>query len=124
MDPNDARRRLEAECAHLESLREKLQVREAETESVGELSSVDRPADLGSETYDLELEVTTLAMVDDQLAEVRYALRRLDEGTYGICEVCGRPIEEARLEAKPAARFCLEDQAKLERRAGQINRAP
>ncbi len=43
------------------------------------------------------------------------ALARLDAGAYGICEECGKPITDARLEALPAARFCVDDQAKLAR---------
>lgn len=44
----------------------------------------------------------------DQLDDVESALARLDEGTYGLCEVCGEPIGEARLEAMPATRWCIE----------------
>ena len=43
----------------------------------------------------------------DHLAEVDAALRRLDDGTYGGCERCGRPIAPARLEARPTARTCV-----------------
>jgi DnaK suppressor protein len=42
-----------------------------------------------------------------RLEEIGAALRRLDEGTYGVCEVCGSPIAEERLEARPAARTCI-----------------
>lgn len=44
----------------------------------------------------------------DQLTEVEGALARLDEGTYGSCEVCGEPIGDARLDAMPATRFCID----------------
>ena len=44
----------------------------------------------------------------DHLAEVDAALQRLDEGTYGVCERCGRPIAPGRLEARPTARLCIE----------------
>ncbi|MCD9623136.1 TraR/DksA family transcriptional regulator [Rhabdothermincola salaria] len=44
----------------------------------------------------------------EQLDDVEKALARLDDGTYGACEVCGNPIGEARLEAMPATRFCIE----------------
>ena len=43
------------------------------------------------------------------LRDVEAAIDRLDLGTYGICERCGNPIEPARLEALPAARFCIAD---------------
>ena len=42
-----------------------------------------------------------------RLAELDSALRRLDAGTYGVCERCGGPIPEARLEARPTARTCV-----------------
>jgi DnaK suppressor protein len=43
----------------------------------------------------------------DSLAEVEHALAKLDDGTYGACERCGEPIAPARLEAMPAARYCI-----------------
>jgi DnaK suppressor protein len=50
--------------------------------------------------------------LQDSLDEVDAALVRLSAGSYGVCEVCGKPIGEARLEAMPAARFCITDAAK------------
>jgi RNA polymerase-binding transcription factor len=44
----------------------------------------------------------------DRLAEIDAAFGRLDAGTYGVCESCGRPIAEARLEARPLARRCID----------------
>jgi len=44
----------------------------------------------------------------DTLEEVHAAIARLDEGTYGMCEVCGVAISPARLEAMPATRFCID----------------
>jgi RNA polymerase-binding transcription factor DksA len=44
----------------------------------------------------------------NELDEVERALGKLDDGTYGKCETCGQEIVPARLEAKPAARFCIE----------------
>jgi len=43
----------------------------------------------------------------DQLGRVDAALRRVDEGTYGVCEHCGEPIAPARLEARPTAALCI-----------------
>ena len=42
-----------------------------------------------------------------ELRQIRSALRRLDQGTYGTCDGCGEPISDARLEALPAAEFCI-----------------
>ncbi|MCL4443075.1 MAG: TraR/DksA C4-type zinc finger protein [Actinobacteria bacterium] len=53
-------------------------------------------------------EVEALAgQLKEALQQVSDALAKLDNGTYGICESCGNPIEEARLEAKPTARQCI-----------------
>jgi DnaK suppressor protein len=49
------------------------------------------------------------------LAEIDAALRRIDDGTFGACAVCGAPIGEERLEAVPYARLCIEDKRALER---------
>jgi RNA polymerase-binding transcription factor len=54
----------------------------------------------------------------NQLHEIDDALRRLDEGTYGICEQCRKPIDERRLEAIPTARYHAECQAELEATQG------
>ena len=47
------------------------------------------------------------ASLNDQLREAEAALARMDDGSYGRCEVCGEPIAPARLEAMPATRFCI-----------------
>jgi DnaK suppressor protein len=94
---------------------------ESETDSVAELSAnAQHQADLGTETFTRERDLSILEHVDAELSDVEHALRRLDEGTYGLCEACGEPIADDRLEAMPAARFCLSDQtlAEKEARAG------
>jgi RNA polymerase-binding transcription factor DksA len=48
-----------------------------------------------------------LNQLNEQLAEVARALAKMDDGTYGLCERCGQPISEARLEAMPATRYCI-----------------
>ena len=63
------------------------------------------PKEAAQEYHQLKVEVPRLR---DQLDDVELALRKLDEGTYGRCEVCGREIGEARLEVMPAARFCID----------------
>src|SRR5690242_3914796 len=119
MDADVARDRLEQERVRLEGTRAAFDDEhlrdETEGESVSELSSLDQhQADVGSETFEREKDISILEQVEAELADVDHALRRLEEGTYGICEACGEAIEPERLEAMPAARFCLKDQAAAE----------
>jgi RNA polymerase-binding transcription factor DksA len=117
-----ARRRLLAERARLERLRGDLEEgglrSRSEQEDLSELSAVDQhPADQGTETFDRERDVSLRDQVEGELLEIERALQRVEAGTYGRCEACGRAIGEDRLEAEPATRFCLEDQLAAEREA-------
>lgn len=77
--------------------------------SSGELSHMPmHMADAGSDTYDQEFTLRLAASERKMLAEIDAALERIDSKTYGICEVTGRQISHARLEAKPWARLCIE----------------
>ena len=51
---------------------------------------------------------TLAASLQDQLSDVESALVRLDDGTYGVCQVCESPVSPARLEAMPSTRFCID----------------
>jgi RNA polymerase-binding transcription factor DksA len=116
MDLANVRQRLEDERARRLALAERLRGEEAQPVESSELSKIDQhPAELGTETFERELELTTLTIVEGELRDIDDALRRLDDGTYGICEECGKPIDEARLEAVPWARYCVVDQARVER---------
>jgi RNA polymerase-binding transcription factor DksA len=118
MSDDGARARLDEERRRLEEVRESIDSvsDESERESLSELSSADQhQADIGSETFDREKDLSILEQVEAELADVAHALERLDQGTYGTCEACGQPIGDERLEALPAARFCLKDQALAER---------
>jgi RNA polymerase-binding transcription factor DksA len=123
MDPEQARQRLEDERVRLEQVRDTFTdehlTDESESESFGELSGgLDQhQADVGTETFEREKDLSILENVESELADIEHALRRITEGTYGTCEACGRQIDDARLEAMPAARLCLDDQAKAERQA-------
>jgi RNA polymerase-binding transcription factor len=57
------------------------------------------------------------ALLSQTLIQVQDALKRIQDGTYGRCNACGRQIEAARLEAVPWAAYCLEDQEKQDKRA-------
>jgi len=115
MDLARMKQRLQEERARQLALAARLRMEEADPVESGELSTADQhPAELGSETFERELELTTLSIVEGELKEIDDALRRLDHGSYGICEECGKPIDEARLEAVPWARYCVVDQARIE----------
>jgi DnaK suppressor protein len=121
MDKATARKRLDEERTRLQGIRDDLrrEQEEATSETGGELSSFDQhPGDIGTETFEMEKNVSLLEQVSDELQEIEAAFERLERGEYGICQACGRPIGDERLEAMPAARFCVEDQAKAEREAG------
>jgi RNA polymerase-binding protein DksA len=121
MNKAKATRRLEEERTRLQGIRDDLQreQEEATSETAGELSSFDQhPGDSGTETFEMEKNVSLREQVEYELTEIDAAFQRLERGDYGKCQACGRPIGDARLEAMPATRFCVEDQAKAEREAG------
>lgn len=122
MDSDEVGRRLEAERERLGELKDEFALEhlqsESEQENLSELSaSAQHQADLGTETFDRERDLSILEQVEAELSDVEHALERLENGSYGTCEACGRPIDEARLEAQPATRFCVDDQAAAEREA-------
>src|SRR6516165_7094167 len=74
-------------------------------------------ADAGSDAYDRDFALSLLSQEQDALYEIEEALKRVDAGTYGICEMSGKPIPHARLEAIPFARFTVECQSQLEKQS-------
>jgi DnaK suppressor protein len=116
MDGDQARRLLDGEHERLTGIRSELSVLEGETEaeSIAESDNAQHQADVGTETFDRERDLSILEQVEAELADIEHALARLDDGTYGRCDVCGAVIDDARLEALPAARFCLAHQAAVE----------
>ena len=77
----------------------------SESEDVSELTDYDQhPADMGTETFEREKDLSILEQLEAELSELQAALERIDNGTYGVDEVTGAPIDPARLEALPAAR--------------------
>jgi DnaK suppressor protein len=89
---------------------------EAEARGSGEAEVRDSIDDATtSQSTSESLQEETLA--SQTLIQVQDALKRIEDGTYGKCAACGRPIEAARLEAVPWAAFCLEDQEKQDKLA-------
>jgi len=63
--------------------------------------------ELAADTIEVETELVLEKCIRDQLAEVEHALYKFDQGTYSLCDICGQPIDPARLEALPQANLCL-----------------
>lgn len=72
-------------------------------------------ADAGSDAYDRDFALSLLSQEQDALNEINEALTRIENGTYGICEMSGKRIPEVRLEALPFTRFTVECQERIER---------
>jgi len=82
-------------------------------------------ADAGSDAYDRDFALSLLSQEQDALYEIDQALKRIELGTYGICEMSGKQIPRARLEAIPFARFTVQCQSQLEKqnRASRVRQS-
>ncbi|MBW7907808.1 MAG: TraR/DksA C4-type zinc finger protein [Kiritimatiellae bacterium] len=88
----------------------------AQPDSIGDLSSHSQHmADQGTDNFDREFAASLLTSGQDVLKEIEEALRRIDNGSFGICESTGRPIEYERLKVLPFARYCVAAQTEIER---------
>lgn len=84
-------------------------------ESSGDLSSYSfHQADQGSDTNQMEQNVMLMEQERDKVRLLNEALRRISDGSYGICEICGERIPDQRLEVVPYARYCIDCKAKEE----------
>ena len=72
-------------------------------------------ADAGSDAYDRDFALSLLSQERDSLFEIDAALKKINDGNYGFCEISGKPIPHNRLEALPFARYTVECQAELEK---------
>jgi RNA polymerase-binding transcription factor DksA len=88
---------------------------DVEREPTGDPSAGGHIADAGSELFERSRDLSIVEDLDAQLADIEHVTARLTNGSYGTCEACGRQIDSERLAARPATRFCLEDQEKAER---------
>jgi RNA polymerase-binding protein DksA len=91
-------------------------VRTNRQEGTGDLSKIpEHYADVGSDNFEQEFTLGLLESERVLLAEINEALERIDKGTYGVCLGTGRPIDEARLRARPWAKYCIEYAHMLEK---------
>jgi RNA polymerase-binding transcription factor DksA len=85
-------------------------------ESAEEMASYSlHMADSGTDNFDRDFALSLLSSDQDAIYEIEEALKRIEKGTYGVCELTGKPIPKARLDAIPWTRFTVEAQAQLER---------
>jgi len=91
-------------------------LKKSRQESSGDLSSMPtHPADIGTDNYEHEFSLELLESERVLLEEIDEALERINKGTYGICLVTGEPISEARLRAKPWAKYTIKYARMLEK---------
>jgi len=108
----DLRTRLLEERAHLESqLQSIVEGSFAATQSdlSGDVGLDDESADAGTATFEREKDLSIENNVRDLLRKIDAALKRMEAGSYGLCERCGKPIEKARIKALPYADLCIKD---------------
>ena len=94
--------------ASLEEERGQLQAQLAELDEDSDLSYDENFADSAQVAGQQGANRALAGQLSDNLAEVERALAKMDDGTYGQCEACGKEIAEPRLEAMPATRFCID----------------
>jgi len=92
-------------------------------DAAGDISAVPtHMADVASDNYDQEVTFGLIQNEREELKAINAALKRIDDNTYGLCEVCEKPIPKARLRALPYARLCI--QCKKEQEEGRGVAAP
>jgi DnaK suppressor protein len=87
-----------------------------QSELTGETAFDEEFADAGTATFERERDLSLTQNIRDLMEKVEKALGRIEDGTYGLCERCGNPIEKARLKALPYTSLCIKDAQAEERR--------
>jgi DnaK suppressor protein len=114
---NELYERLKQEQQHLKNELQQLKVEEKSADEQREGSPFGKREEGATEAFELEKRLALESRLTDALAEVERALKKYEAGTYGICDLCSRPIEPARLEALPQATLCLECKARQAKNA-------
>ncbi|HEY3210031.1 MAG TPA: TraR/DksA C4-type zinc finger protein [Actinomycetota bacterium] len=86
-----------------------------QSELSGEMGFDEEYADAGTATFERERDLSLVNNLRDLMERIDKALAKIDEGTYGLCDRCGRPIEKLRLKALPYANLCIKDKQAEER---------
>jgi DnaK suppressor protein len=104
---NLLRSHLESEQKRLISELEQLKASARPADERREGSPFGKREEEATETLELETRLALEKRIRVQLAEIEHALSKFENGTYGLCDICGQPIDPARLEALPQANLCL-----------------
>lgn len=86
-----------------------------QTDLTGEMGFDEEYADAGTATFERERDLSLVNNLRDLMERIDKALSKIDEGTYGLCDRCGKPIEKLRIKALPYANLCLKDKQAEER---------
>ncbi len=86
-----------------------------QSELTGEMGFDEEFADAGTDTFEREKDLSLVNNLRDLIGRIDKALAKMDDGTYGLCDRCGKPIEKLRLKALPYANLCLKDKQAEER---------
>lgn len=108
----DLRQRLVEERTELETQLttiEETSFATSQSDMSGEVSFDEENADAGTFTFERERDLSIENNVRDLMGKIDRALSRMDEGSYGLCSRCGKPIEKARLKALPYVDLCIKD---------------
>jgi DnaK suppressor protein len=112
VDTQEARQRLEATLAELDR---SVATLTPPSDEAADHHGTPGDADAGLDLADTARATALLEVATEQRRHVIEALRRIDDGTYGSCVICGNPLPEGRLEARPEAARCMACQEKTER---------
>ena len=101
------RARLESEQERLLGELKQLEANTRPAEERREGSPFGKREEEATESFELEKRLALEKQIRNHLTEVKHALGKFEKGTYGLCDICGQPIDPARLEARPQANLCV-----------------
>jgi RNA polymerase-binding protein DksA len=115
LSPEEALRRRAEQADSIIGFVDHTSLAGSEEDITGEISTADQhPADTSDMTFQRELDLTVRGIAEARKQQVEEALARTRDGTYGVCESCGQPIDPERLRARPEATLCIACQRQQE----------
>ena len=106
------RSRLESDLLHLRGDLDQLNTSGQPSEERREGSPFGKREEEATESFELEKRLALEKQIRAKLGEIEHALSKFENGTYGLCDICGKPINPERIEALPQANSCLSCKAK------------